>query len=115
MSVKSRKRLPRDSTSMRTNDWLSFFHRMRFFPEREKQNERYLGKVEPWLSKDVTDLADLDAFRGLVVVCVLVAVDELMNCEKIPSRFDRLELLVGMLPRPAGSIGIGVTSGSGGL
>jgi hypothetical protein len=98
MSVKSRKRLPRDSTSMRTNDWLSFFHRMRFFPEREKQNERYLGKVEPWLSEDVTDLA------GLVGVCVLVAADELMNCGKIPSRFDRFELLVRILPRPRRSI-----------
>jgi hypothetical protein len=55
MSVRSSKRLPRDSTSIRTNAWLSFFHRMRFFPEREKQNERYLGKVPPELPDDAID------------------------------------------------------------
>ena len=55
MSAKSSKRLLRDSASMRTNVWLSFFHRMRFFPEREKQNERYVGNVGLVLSRDVTD------------------------------------------------------------
>ena len=76
MSAKSSKRLPRDSTSMRTKAWLSFFHRMRFFPEREKQNERYLGNVEPVLSRDVTDLVCREGF------CVFVAGDELMKGEK---------------------------------
>ena len=83
MSAKSSKRLPRDSTSMRTKAWLSFFHRMRFFPEREKQNERYLGSVETGLSADATDLVDRDAF------CVLVAGDELMKGEK-SAHFDLL-------------------------
>jgi hypothetical protein len=31
---------------------------MRFFPEREKQNERDLGNVEPGLSRDATDLVE---------------------------------------------------------
>jgi hypothetical protein len=83
MSARSSKRLPRDSASMRTKVWLSFLHRMRFFPEREKQNERYLGNVEPELSRDVTDLADREGF------CVLVAGDELTKCEKSP-HFDLL-------------------------
>ena len=76
MSAKSSKRLPRDSVSMRTKAWLSFFHRMRFFPEREKQNERYLGSVEPELSRDVTNLVGREDF------CVLVAGDELMKGER---------------------------------
>jgi hypothetical protein len=101
---------------MRTKAWLSFFHRMRFFPEREKQNERYFGKVEPWLSEDATDLAGLGAFGVLVGVWVLAAVDELMKCEKIPSRFVLLKGVVGMLPpRAEGSICLTLTSGSGGL
>lgn len=101
MSVRSRKRLPRDSTSMRTNAWLSFFHRMRFFPEREKQNERYLGKVEPSFPEDATDLGGLGAFGGLVGVCVLATVDKLMSDGNIPSRFF---LLVDMLPSRAGGL-----------
>jgi hypothetical protein len=47
---------------------------MRVFPEREKQNERYLGKVEPWLLEDVTELGGFDTFRGLVGICVLASV-----------------------------------------
>jgi len=90
---------------MRTKAWLSFFHRMRFFPEREKQNERYFGKVEPWLSEDVTDLAGLDTFGVLVGVCILVAVGELIKCERNPSRFVLLKGVVDMLPpRAEGSI-----------
>ena len=91
LSIRSSKRLPRDSASMRTKTWLSFFHRMRFFPEREKQNERYLGNVEPGLSRDVTDLVGREGF------CVLVAGDELTKCEKKP-RFDLLNVVVDMLP-----------------
>ena len=90
MSAKSSKRLPRDSASMRTKAWLSFFHRMILFPEREKQNERYLGNVEPVLSRDVTDLVGREDF------CVFVAGDELMKGEKsvhfdllIPFRIER--------------------------
>jgi hypothetical protein len=105
ISVRSSRRLPRDSTSMRTKAWLSFFHRMRFFPEREKQNERYFGKVESWLSEDATDLAGLGAFGVLVGVCVLAAVGELMKCGKIPSRFVLLKEVVDILPpRAEGSI-----------
>jgi hypothetical protein len=95
ISAKSSKRLPRDSVSMRTKAWPSFFHRMRFFPEREKQNERYLGNVEPGLSRDVADLVDREGF------CVLVAGDELMKFEKNP-RFDLLKVVVDMLPLRAG-------------
>lgn len=62
MSAKSSKRLSRDSASMRNKAWLSFSHRMRFFPEREKQDERYIGNVEPGLSRDVTDLVDREGF-----------------------------------------------------
>jgi hypothetical protein len=47
---------------MRNKAWLSFSHRMRFFPEREKQDERYIGNVEPGLSRDVTDLVDREGF-----------------------------------------------------
>ena len=109
MPAKSSKRLPRDSTSMRTKAWLSFFHRMRFFPEREKQNERYVGNVEPGLSRDVTDLVGREGF------CVLVAGDELIKCEKKP-RFDLLKVVVDMLPlRTEGSISGETTSGNGGL
>jgi hypothetical protein len=98
MSPKSSKRLPRDSASMRTKAWLSFFHKMRFFPEREKQNERYPGNVEPGLSRDVTDLVGREGF------CVLVAGDELIKCERKP-RFDLLKVVVDMLPlRTGGSI-----------
>jgi hypothetical protein len=98
MSAKSSKRLPRDSTSMHTKAWPSFFHRMRSLPEREKQNERCLGSVEPELSRDVTDLVGREGF------CVLVAGNELMKCERKP-RFDLLEVVVGMLPlRAEGSI-----------
>jgi hypothetical protein len=83
---------------MRTKAWLSFFHRMRFFPEREKQNERDLGNVEPGLSRDMTDLVDREGF------CVLVAGDELMKGEKSP-HFDLLKVVVDMLPfRTEGSI-----------
>jgi hypothetical protein len=92
MSAKSSKRLPRDSTSTRTKAWLSLFHRMRFSPEREKQNERCLGNMEPELSRDVTDLV------GREGVCVLVADDELMKWERRP-HFDLLKAVVGMLPR----------------
>jgi hypothetical protein len=93
---------------MRTKAWLSFFHRMRFFPEREKQNERDLGNVETGLSPDVTDLVDGDGF------CVLGAGNELMNCLKSP-RLARLKE-VDMLPvRIEGSIWAGTTSGSSGL
>jgi hypothetical protein len=82
---------------------------MRFFPETEKQNERYLGNVETGLSADVTDLVDRDGF------CVLVAGNELMKCEKSP-RFARLKVVADMLPvRIEGSIWAGTTSGSGGL
>jgi hypothetical protein len=77
---------------MRTKAWLSLFHRMRFFPEREKQNERCLGNMEPELSRDVTDLVGREGF------CALVAGDELMKCERKP-RFDLLKVVVGMLPR----------------
>ena len=91
MSAKSSKRLPRDSASMRTKAWPSFFHRMRFFPEREKQNERYLGNVEPGLSRDVTVLVDREGF------CVLVVGDELIKREKNP-RFDLLKVVVDMFP-----------------
>jgi hypothetical protein len=85
-------RLPRDSASMRIKAWLSFFHRMRFLPEREKQNERYLGNMEPGLSWDMTDLVDREGF------CVL------MKCEKNP-HFDLLKVVVDMLPpRTEGSI-----------
>lgn len=66
MSAKSSKRLPRDSASMRTNVWLSFFHRMRFFPEREKQNERYVGNVGLVLPRDVTDSVGRESSRALV-------------------------------------------------
>jgi hypothetical protein len=62
ISIRSSKRLPRDSSSMRTKAWLSFFHRIRLLPEREKQNERYFGKVEPELPWDATDLARREAF-----------------------------------------------------
>src|SRR6266480_4775823 len=109
MSAKSSKRLPRDSVSMRIKAWLSFFHRMRLFPEREKQNERYLGSVETGLSADVTDLVDRDAF------CVLVAGDGLKKCERSP-RLARLKAVVEMVSvRIEGSIWAGTTSGSGGL
>ena len=98
MCAKSSKRLPRDSTSMRTKAWLSFFHRMRFFPEREKQNERCLGSVEPGPSRDVADVVDREGF------CFLVAGDELMNCERSP-HFDPLKVVVGVRPlRTEGSI-----------
>ena len=91
-------RLPRDSASMRIKAWLSFFHRMRFLPEREKQNERYLGNMEPGLPWDMTDLVDREGF------CVLIAGDELMKCEKSP-HFDLLKVVVDMLPpRTEGSI-----------
>ena len=85
-SAKSSKRLPRDSASMRTNVWLSFFHRMRFFPEREKQNERYVGNVGLVLSKDVTDS------MGREGLCVIVADHELMKRMKRNKRanFDLL-------------------------
>jgi hypothetical protein len=56
---------------------------MRFFPEREKQNERYFGNVELVLSRDVTDLVCREGF------CVLVAGDELMKGEK-SAHFDLL-------------------------
>jgi hypothetical protein len=109
MSVRSSKRLPRHSTSMRTNAWLSFFHRMRFFPEREKQNERYFGSVEPWLSWDATDLGDRGSF------CVLVVGDELTKCEKNPFRLGLPKVAVDILfPRTGELIG-DATSGSGGL
>ena len=82
---------------------------MRLFPEREKQNERYLGSVETGLSADVTDLVDRDAF------CVLVAGDGLKKCERSP-RLARLKAVVEMVPvRIEGSIWAGTTSGSGGL
>jgi hypothetical protein len=98
MSARSSKRLPRDSASMRIKAWLSFFHRMRFLPEREKQNERYLGNMEPGLSWDMTDLVDREGF------CVLIAGDELMKCEKSP-HFDLLKVVVDMLPpRTEGSL-----------
>src|ERR1700743_2193463 len=97
MPAKSSKRLPRDSTSMRTKAWLSFFHRMRFFPETEKQNERCPGNVGPGLSEAVTDLV------GREGVCVLVAGGELMKREKKP--FDLLKVVVGLLSlRTEGSI-----------
>ena len=83
MSAKSSKRLPRDSASMRTKAWLSFFHRMRFFPEREKQNERYVGNVGLVPARDVTDLVGREAS------CVLVAGDELMKGKK-RAHFDLL-------------------------
>src|SRR5271170_7868170 len=91
MSAKSSKRLPRDSASMRTKTWLSFFHRMRFFPEREKQNKRYPGNVEAGLSSDVTNSVGREGF------CVLVAGDELMKGKR--------SLHFGLLiPRIEGSI-----------
>jgi hypothetical protein len=94
MPAKSSKRLPRDSTSMRTKAWLSFFHRMRFFPETEKQNERCPGNVEPGLFRGVADLVGREAF------CILVAGDELMRCEK-----KAFKAVVGLLSlRTEGSI-----------
>ena len=62
MSIRSSKRLPRDSSSMCTRAWLSFFHRTRFFPEREKQKERCFGNVEPELPWDATDLVRGEVF-----------------------------------------------------
>jgi hypothetical protein len=91
MSAKSSKRLPRDSASMRTKTWLSFFHRMRFFPEREKQNKRYLGNVEAGLSSDVTNSVGREGF------CVLLAGDELMKGK-------RSLHFVLLIPRIEGSI-----------
>lgn len=76
---------------MRTKAWLSFFHRMRLFPEREKQNERYLGNVYPWLSEEATDLAGREAF------CVLAVGDELVKREKNPV-FCLLKAVVDTLP-----------------
>jgi hypothetical protein len=61
---------------------------MRFFPEREKQNERIFGNVEPCLSEDATDLGDLEAFGGLVGTCGLDVIDRLGNFVKIFTHVD---------------------------
>src|SRR5271167_2173496 len=94
MFVRFSNRLPRDSTSMRTKDWPSFFHIMRFCPEREKQNERCFGNGEPGFSDDVTDLAGREAF------CILATGGEPVSFEKNP----RFGLMGDMLSRIEGSL-----------
>jgi hypothetical protein len=90
MCVRSSKRLPRDSISMCTKAWLSFFHNVRFCPEREKENERYFGSVEPALPADLTDSGGRGGF------CGLGAGDGPMKREKNP-RFGVIGVLGDML------------------
>jgi hypothetical protein len=96
---------------MRTNAWLSFFHRMRFFPEREKQNERYLGKLPPEVPDDMIDWTGRGVPSLLTVASVLDTGGPFSNrfaapfvkCERNPNPLD-FKSLVHILPSlPEGS------------